>query len=116
MIDALSTIARIGGAGGMDALAQARLRALAPDVKAAPAASAAQPGEASFLAALRKAAGEAVATLENSERVAMQGIRGQADIREVVDSVMAAERTLSAAIAIRNKVVSAWLEISRMQI
>ena len=115
MIDALSTIGRIGGADGMDALMQARLRALAPDVKAAPAASA-PPGEASFLDALQKAAADAVTTLENSERVAMQGIRGEADIRQVVDSVMAAERTLSAAIAIRNKAVAAWLEISRMQI
>jgi len=114
MIDALSTIGRIGGA---DALMQARLRALAPDVKGpSTAASAAQAGGASFLDALQQAAANAVTTLENSERVAMQGIRGQADIREVVDSVMAAERTLSAAIAIRNKAVAAWLEISRMQI
>ncbi len=116
MIDALSTIGRIGGASGTDALMQARLRALAPDVKAAPAASAAQADATSFLDALQKAAGDAVATLENSERVAMRGIRGEADIRQVVDSVMAAERTLSAAVAIRNKAVAAWLEISRMQI
>ena len=115
MIETFSTINRIGGASGMDALMQARLRALAPDVKAAPTATA-QADATSFLDALQKAAGDAVATLENSERVAMQGIRGEADIRQVVDSVMAAERTLSAAIAIRNKVVSAWLEISRMQI
>ena len=116
MIEALSSIGRMGGAGGTDALMQARLRAMTQNVKTAPAAYSAQPESASFMDALQKAAGEAVNTLENSERVAMQGIRGEADIRQVVDSVMAAERTLSAAIAIRNKLVMAWLEISRMQI
>ena len=38
------------------------------------------------------------------------------DTREAVDAVMNAEQSLQAAIAIRDKVVSAYLEISRIQI
>ena len=37
-------------------------------------------------------------------------------MREVVDAVMSAEQTLQAAVAIRDKIVSAYLEISRMAI
>ena len=37
-------------------------------------------------------------------------------MQQVVEAVMAAEQTLQSAIAIRDKVVSAYLEISRMAI
>ena len=45
---------------------------------------------------------------------ALQG--GDVSTREVVDSVMSAERSLQAAIAIRDKIVTAYLEVSRMAI
>ena len=44
------------------------------------------------------------------------GMRGQASVQQVVDAVMSAEQTLQGAIAIRDKVVSAYLELSRMSI
>ena len=69
-----------------------------------------------FADALKAAAGEAVQTLQKSEMTAIAGIQGKADIQTVVDQVMAAERTLSTTMAIRNKLVAAWQEISRMQI
>ena len=69
-----------------------------------------------FAEALKAAAGEAVQTLQKSEMTAIAGIEGKADIQTVVDQVMAAERTLSATMAIRNKLIAAWQEISRMQI
>ncbi len=71
---------------------------------------------ADFAEALKAAAGEAVQTLQKSEMTAIAGIEGKADIQAVVDQVMAAERTLSATLAIRNKLIAAWQEISRMQI
>ena len=37
-------------------------------------------------------------------------------MQQVVEAVMSAEQTLQAAIAIRDKVVTAYLEISRMAI
>ena len=41
---------------------------------------------------------------------------GDVSVREVVNSVMDAERSLNTAIAIRDKIVQAYLEVSRMQI
>jgi flagellar hook-basal body complex protein FliE len=37
-------------------------------------------------------------------------------LQTVVERVMAAERTLQAALAVRDKAVSSYLEVSRMQI
>ena len=50
------------------------------------------------------------------KQVSIQALKGDADTREVVDAVMSAEQALQTAIAIRDKVVSAYLEISRMGI
>jgi flagellar hook-basal body complex protein FliE len=59
---------------------------------------------------------EAISTLKQGEHAAIAGVRGQASTQQVVEAVMASEQTLQAAIAIRDKVVSAYLEISRMTI
>ena len=57
-----------------------------------------------------------VGRLEQAETLSIAAIRGEAETREVVDAVMSAEQSLQAAIAIRDKVVQAYLEVSRMQI
>lgn len=54
--------------------------------------------------------------LKLSETKSFEAIQGKATTREVVDAVMSAEQTLQTAIAIRDKVVTAYLEIARMQI
>ena len=56
------------------------------------------------------------ATLRNAEALSIAGVRGQASVQQVVDAVMTAEQSLQTAIAVRDKVVSAYLEISRMAI
>ena len=55
-------------------------------------------------------------TLRQAEDAAVAGIAGELSPQQVVTKVMAAEQTLQAAIAIRDKLVGAYLEISRMQI
>ena len=57
---------------------------------------------------------DAIDKVKAGELTAVAGIRGQATTQQVVEAVMASEQTLQAAIAIRDKVVSAYLEISRM--
>ncbi|MCF3639577.1 flagellar hook-basal body complex protein FliE [Rhizobium sp. TRM95111] len=81
-------------------------------------AQAAQPTEAasSFAKVMSDMATDAVDTLKLSEVKSFQGIRGEATTREVVDAVMNAEQALQTAIAIRDKVVTAYLEVARMQI
>lgn len=73
--------------------------------------------ETSFADALSAAAGRAVGTLEGAEATSLSALQGDdMNVREVVDSVMSAEQTLQAAIAVRDKIVQAYLEVSRMAI
>ncbi len=83
-----------------------------PAAPVSPAASA-----TSFSEALSGAATQAVATLDRAEALSLQALQGGGvETREVVDAVMSAEQSLQAAIAIRDKIVTAYLEISRMTI
>lgn len=54
--------------------------------------------------------------MRQGEAAALGGISGSLPLQTVVDRVMAAERTLQATLAVRDKAVTAYLEISRMQI
>lgn len=58
----------------------------------------------------------AVDTLRAAETAASGAMTGEVPTREAVDRVMEAERTLRAAVAVRDKLVSGWLDVSRMQI
>ena len=71
---------------------------------------------ADFGAMLGQLAGNAASVLKNAEAQSIAGIRGEASVQQVVEAVMSAEQTLHGAIAIRDKVVSAYLELSRMSI
>jgi flagellar hook-basal body complex protein FliE len=70
----------------------------------------------SFADAVGQAAANSVGTLEQAEQMSVRALKGDADTRQVVDAVMDAQQTLQAAIAIRDKIVSAYLEVSRMSI
>jgi flagellar hook-basal body complex protein FliE len=59
---------------------------------------------------------DTVDTLKSAESVSISGIKDKASAQQVVESVMAAEQSLQTAIAIRDKAVSAYLEVSRMTI
>jgi flagellar hook-basal body complex protein FliE len=87
----------------------------------APAASASSTGVAQaepqdFASIIGEMAKDAIAILKTGEATAISGVRGGATVQQVVEAVMAAEETLQAGISIRDKVVSAYLEISRMSI
>ena len=75
-----------------------------------------EPESEDFSSVLSNFAQQAVATIREGERTAAAGITGQVPIQDVVDKVMAAEQTLQTAMAVRDKAVSAWLEISRIPI
>ena len=55
-------------------------------------------------------------TLEQTGNTLDLAINGNASTQAVVDAVMNAERTLTTAVAIRDKVVAAYQELSRMAI
>jgi flagellar hook-basal body complex protein FliE len=69
-----------------------------------------------FLSALSNVATEAANNLKQAEQTSFDGLLGKANTREVVDAVMQAEQSLQTAIAFRDKIVNAYLEITKMQI
>ncbi|RFB98173.1 flagellar hook-basal body complex protein FliE [Rhizobium leguminosarum bv. trifolii] len=69
----------------------------------------------SFASVMGNMATDAVTSLKGAESMSFAGIKGTATTREVVDSMLQAEQTLQTAIAIRDKVVSAFLEVTKMQ-
>ncbi|MCW2316248.1 flagellar hook-basal body complex protein FliE [Rhodoblastus acidophilus] len=71
---------------------------------------------ASFNEALAAAASDAVKTLKGSEATSMAGLEGKVSVQQVTENVMNAERTLQTSLAIRDKAVAAYQQISQMQI
>ena len=69
-----------------------------------------------FVDALGKAFSDAIGTVQTGESAAIQGLQGGMAPYKVVDSIMGAQRTLQSMLAIRDKAVSAYQEISRMAI
>jgi len=67
-----------------------------------------------FLNLVKQAAESAMETGKAGEAASMRAVAGNADISEVVTAVANAEVTLQTAIAIRDKVISAYQEIARM--
>lgn len=108
MIEAITAPTRSTGVGSASDITMTRPSGSTP-------AASAEPGVdfGSFLAQL---ASDTASTLKAGEATALAGINGQASTNQVVQAVMTAEQTLQTAIAIRDKVVSAFLEIGRMQI
>ena len=80
-----------------------------------PAATAATAGP-SFADVLAEMTGNPVDALKSSEAAAIGGIQGTVSVQEVVQSIMTAQESLQTAIAIRDKVVSAYQELTRMAI
>jgi flagellar hook-basal body complex protein FliE len=79
------------------------------------AAAVAEPSE-DFGSMLARMVNDTVDTLKSAEAVSIAGVRDKASVQQVVESVMAAEQSLQTAIALRDKAVSAYMEISRMAI
>jgi flagellar hook-basal body complex protein FliE len=69
-----------------------------------------------FAAMLGVAITEFSDKLKQAEAVSIGGVKGTASLQDVVERVMSAEQSLQAVIAVRDKVVSAYQEISRMAI
>ena len=69
-----------------------------------------------FTTVLARAALSAIDTLKAGEAAAITGMQGKASVQQVAEAVMSAEQTLQTAIAVRDKVVAAYLELGRMQI
>ncbi len=108
MIDALNAISSISGLG---AVGKTLLETRHTD-GATPALATGQ----TFGEVLTSMASEAMNNIKQGEAMSFAGIQGKASTREVVDAVMQAEQSLQTAITLRDKVVSAFLDVTKMQI
>lgn len=70
----------------------------------------------SFSDVLQTLGEDVMTNLKVAEGQSFAAVRGEAATREVVDAIMSAEQSLQTAVAIRDKLVTAYLEIARMQI
>jgi flagellar hook-basal body complex protein FliE len=102
MLDALAPVGSAGPLnGGLDAVRP-------------PSAGAVQ--GADFSQMLAQVAADAAGSIKAGEAAAISGIQGKASVQQVVDAVLSAERTLQTTLAVRDKMVAAYQEISRIAI
>ena len=103
-------------------LVTSALSSLAPSLgasatsAAAAATTAAAAGGSDFGSVMAQVTGDAVKKMKAAEATSISGIEGKASTQDVVQSVMSAQESLQTALAIRDKSVSAFQEISRMAI
>ncbi len=71
---------------------------------------------ADFGSVLADVANNTVDALKAGESAAIGGITGSRSVQQVVDAMLNADEALQTAIAVRDKLVSAYQEISRMNI
>ena len=83
---------------------------------ASAASSAAASGSGTFAEVLTRMGDNTINKLNDAEKISMDALRGNAGPREVAEAVMGAELALQTSIAVRDKVVTAYLEVSRMAI
>jgi len=69
-----------------------------------------------FASVLASIAGDARQSLRAGETAAISGLTGKLPLQQVVGAVMAAEQSLTVAIAVRDKVIGAYTEVTRMSI
>ena len=111
MIESLQSVSTLFSTTGISSTSET---SVSGGAQAAIVSGAQQP--LSFAQVLGDMATDAVNSLKLSETKSFESIQGKANTREVVDAVMNAEQSLQTAISIRDKVVTAYLEVARMQI
>jgi flagellar hook-basal body complex protein FliE len=88
----------------------------ASETEATPLIQAPAPSGVSFSDFMNSVGTNFADSLRTAESKSMDGMLGKASTREVVEAVMSADQTLQTAMAFRDKVVSAYLEIVKMPI
>jgi flagellar hook-basal body complex protein FliE len=108
MIDAISALSSSSLASAMKKASESEA--------ATPSLSTMQAPGASFADYMKDIGNTFVDNLKDAEKKSTDGILGKASVREVVESVMTADQTLQTAMAFRDKIVSAYLDVVKMPI
>jgi flagellar hook-basal body complex protein FliE len=70
----------------------------------------------SFADLLKQAGGEALGALKEGEAQSLQAVTGKADVTAVTAAVNNAELALQSVLAVRDKIIAAYQDISKMPI
>ena len=101
-------------------LVTSALSSLAPSLgaasSAATSAASATAAGGDFGSVMAQVSGDAVKKMKAAEAASISGIEGKSSTQDVVQSVMSAQESLQTALAIRDKSVAAFQEITRMAI
>jgi flagellar hook-basal body complex protein FliE len=111
MIDNVQNVSSLSLTRGLGATATESTQSMTGAAESA----ATQNPAMSFANVLGSMATDAVGSLKAAESKSFEAIQGKANTREVVDAMLQAEQSLQTAIAFRDKVVNAYLEITKMQ-
>lgn len=80
------------------------------------AASASASAGSDFGQIMSQISGDAIGNLKSAEAASIGALQGAASVHQVVEAIMSAQRSLQSALALRDKAVAAYQEISRMAI
>ena len=69
-----------------------------------------------FANMIETAAEQSLQTVQMAEKASVAGVAGKADLTDVVTAVSSAEMTLQTVVAVRDRVIGAYLEILKMPI
>lgn len=92
------------------------ISSLMPKASAAASPAPAAADGSSFASLLADLGNQAVNSIKASEQTSMAALQGQASVQDVVMKTLAAEQSLQAAVAVRDKLVSALNDLSHMQV
>lgn len=109
MIDNITKISSLSSTRGLESLVESgssKLGGVAPGDN---------PG-LNFASVLGSVATDSMNSLKLAETKSFEAIQGKANTREVVDAVLQAQQSLNTAIALRDKIVNAYLEVTKMSI
>jgi flagellar hook-basal body complex protein FliE len=74
-----------------------------------------KPGQ-TFANLIENVAEQSLQSVQMAEKASVQGIAGKADLTDVVTAVSNAELTLQTVVAVRDRVIGAYLDILKMPI
>ena len=112
MIDQIQNVGSLSKVSGLGSFATDAVSSTTTTVGSTPGSA----NGLTFASVLGDMASSTMQNIKQAEVTSFEGITGKANTREVVDAVLAAEQSLQTAIALRDKIVSAYLEITKMQI
>lgn len=115
MIDSINNVKSLTSNSAMDSL-KGVASGLTSFAGAAVSTAATATDGPTFASVLGGVAQDAMDSLKTSEAMSFAGLQGKASTREVVDAVMQADQTLKTAVALRDRLVSAYLDVVKMQI